>query len=75
MMLKNNIKKAHLLPFMSEAGDHAKKDMAIDEDDSWKSIFTKANIQCMPVLEGIAEFDDFVDIWIDHLRGPLSHSD
>ena len=33
---------------MSVAGDHAKNDMAGDEDDSWKSIFTKAGIQCIP---------------------------
>ena len=75
LLLKNNIKKAYLMPFMSVAGDHAKNDMAGDEDDSWKSIFTKAGIECVPVLKGTAEFDAFVDIWVDHLGGPLSHFD
>ena len=75
LMLQKKIKKAYLLPFMSVAGDHAKNDMAGDEDDSWKSIFTKAGIQCVPILKGTAEFDVFVDIWVDHLGGPLSHFD
>lgn len=73
MMLEKKIKKAFLVPFMSVAGDHAKNDMAGDEDDSWKSILTKAGIDCVPVLKGTAEFDEFVDIWVDHVGGPLSH--
>jgi len=75
MLLKNKIKKAYLMPFMSVAGDHAKNDMAGDEDDSWTSIFTNAGIQCVPILKGTAEFDVFVDMWVDHLGGPLSHFD
>ncbi len=75
LMLQKKIRKAYLMPFMSVAGDHAKNDMAGDEDDSWKSIFTKAGIQCVPILKGTAEFDVFVDIWVDHLGGPLSHFD
>ena len=73
LMLQKNIKTAYLLPFMSVAGDHAKNDMASDEDDSWKSIFTQAGIKSIPVLKGTAEFDAFVDIWVDHLSGPLGH--
>jgi sirohydrochlorin cobaltochelatase len=73
LMLKKNIKKAYLMPFMSVAGDHAKNDMAGDEDDSWKSIFTQAGIECVPILKGTAEYDVFVDMWVDHLKGPISH--
>ena len=73
MLLKNKIKKAYLMPFMSVAGDHAINDMASDEDDSWKSILTKAGIQCVPILKGTAEYDVFVEMWVDHLEGPLSH--
>ena len=39
ILLKKKIKKAYLMPFMSVAGDHAKNDMAGDEDDSWKIHF------------------------------------
>jgi sirohydrochlorin cobaltochelatase len=73
MLLKKEFKKAYLMPFMSVAGDHAKNDMAGDEDDSWKSILTRAGIQCVPILKGTAEYDVFVDIWVDHLREPLRH--
>ena len=73
LMLKNKIKKAYLIPFMSVAGDHAKNDMAGVEDDSWKSIFTKVGIECVPILKGTAEYDNFVSIWVDHLGGALSH--
>ena len=73
LLLAKKIKKAYLMPFMSVAGDHAKNDMASDEDDSWKSILTKAGITCVPILKGTAEFDEFVDIWVDHVGGPLSH--
>ena len=73
LMLRKKIGKAYLMPFMSVAGDHAKNDMAGDEEDSWKSLFTKAGIECVPVLKGTAEYDEFVDIWVDHINGPLSH--
>ena len=36
LMLQKKITKAYLIPFMSVAGDHAKNDMAGDEEDSWK---------------------------------------
>jgi sirohydrochlorin cobaltochelatase len=75
LVLKKKIKKAYLMPFMSVAGDHAKNDMAGAEDDSWMSILTKAGIACVPVLKGTAEYDAFVDIWVDHIKGPLSHFD
>ena len=72
-MEKNGVKKAYLMPFMSVAGDHAKNDMAGDEDDSWMSILSKAGFQCEPILKGTAEYEVFVDIWVDHLGGALSH--
>jgi sirohydrochlorin cobaltochelatase len=73
LLKKKNIKKAYLMPFMSVAGDHAKNDMAGTEEDSWVSILTKEGVECVPVLKGTAEFDEFVDIWVDHLGVPLNH--
>ncbi len=75
MMLKKKIKKVYLMPFMSVAGDHAKNDMAGDEADSWKSILTKARIECVPILRGTAEYDSFLDIWVSHIRDIISHFD
>jgi sirohydrochlorin cobaltochelatase len=73
LLKKNQIKKAYLMPFMSVAGDHAKNDMAGNDDDSWKSVITKTGVECIPILKGTAEFDQFVDIWVDHLDDALSH--
>lgn len=73
MLLKKKIKKAYLMPFMSVAGDHAKNDMAGNEDDSWKSILTKAGIKCEIILKGTAEYDNYVSIWVAHLQSVLSH--
>lgn len=73
LLKKNNIKKVYLMPLMSVAGDHAKNDMAGAEEDSWVSILTKEGFESVPVLKGTAEFDQFVDIWVDHLGGPLNH--
>ena len=61
------------MPLMSVAGDHAKNDMAGDEEDSWKSILSKAGIECVPVLKGTAEYSEIVDVWVDHLGIILSH--
>jgi sirohydrochlorin cobaltochelatase len=73
LLRQKKLKKIFLMPFMSVAGDHAKNDMAGDEDDSWKSILTQAGFKCETVLKGTAEYDDFIDIWVDHVEGPLSH--
>jgi sirohydrochlorin cobaltochelatase len=72
-LMAKKIKKAYLMPFMSVAGDHAVNDMAGDEEDSWKSILTAAGIQSVPILKGTAEFDEIVDVWVDHLRIVMAH--
>ncbi len=70
---KRRVKKAYLMPFMSVAGDHARNDMAGAEEDSWKSILEKEGIGCVLVLKGTAEYQEFVDIWVDHLRSAFGH--
>ncbi len=72
-LLEKKIKKTYLMPFMSVAGDHAMNDMAGDEDDSWKTVLTGAGIKCIPVLKGTAEYDEIIDIWIDHLGVAMTH--
>ena len=74
-LIKRQIKRVYLMPFMSVAGDHARNDMAGPEQDSWKSILEEEGIQCLPVLKGTAEFQEFVDIWVDHLKSAFSHFD
>jgi sirohydrochlorin cobaltochelatase len=72
---KGGLKKGYLMPFMSVAGDHVINDMAGPEEDSWKSILEKEGIKCESVLKGLAEYQPFVDIWVDHLKTAFGHFD
>jgi sirohydrochlorin cobaltochelatase len=65
-------KKVFLIPFMSVAGEHARKDMAGDGPDSWKSILTGNGYACAPVLKGTAEYPETMEIWLDHLRSAMT---
>jgi sirohydrochlorin cobaltochelatase len=47
--------------------------MAGPEEDSWKSILEKEGITCEPVLKGMAEYPEFVEMWVDHLKTVFSH--
>jgi sirohydrochlorin cobaltochelatase len=61
------------MPFMTVAGDHVRNDMAGADENSWKTILENEGIECVPVLKGIAEYQEFVDIWVDHLRAAFEH--
>ena len=69
---RKKIDTAWLMPFMSVAGDHARNDMAGKGEDSWKSLFEAAGINCHIVLKGTAEYDAFTGIWLDHLKTAVS---
>ncbi len=73
MLLEKKITRAYLMPLLSVAGDHARNDMAGDDEKSWVSILTKMGIESIPILKGTAEYDNVVDIWVDHLRVALAH--
>ena len=73
MLKEKKIKKVYLMPLMSVAGDHARNDMAGESEDSWVSVLNKAGIESIPILRGTAEYDNVVDIWVDHLREALAH--
>lgn len=60
---KSGTKKAFLMAMMLVAGDHVLKEL-----DSWKNILEKDGIKCVPVLKGLGESDNMVDIFVDHLK-------
>lgn len=70
---KRKVKRVYLVPLMSVAGDHAKNDMAGDDEDSWKSILTAKGFKVEPILRGTAEIPEIVDVWLDHLKSAFSH--
>ncbi len=69
---KSGIKTVMLTPFMSVAGDHARNDMASDEEDSWKSLLEKEGFKVEVVLKGLAEYSSVVNIWMEHLKAVYS---
>ena len=57
-----------LEPLMVVAGDHANNDMAGDEDGSWKKAFEAEGIEVVPVLEGLGQFNEIQDIYVNHVQ-------
>ena len=62
------IDKVLLKPLMIVAGDHATNDMAGDEEDSWKTILTKAGFDIEILLQGLGSNNQFADIFIANIK-------
>ena len=63
--------KVVLLPLMIVAGDHANNDMAGDEEDSWKTIFTQAGYEVECVLRGMGSYSGVRQMILDHLSDTI----
>ncbi|QGU94416.1 sirohydrochlorin cobaltochelatase [Clostridium bovifaecis] len=70
-LLKNKDQTIRLVPLMLVAGDHAKNDMAGHEEDSWKSLLTKAGFQVEICLMGLGEIEKFQDIYLQHISDAI----
>ena len=60
--------KILLKPFMIVAGDHAKNDMASDEEDSWKTILQNEGYEVTPLLKGMGEYEFIRKMFMDKLE-------
>lgn len=60
-------KKVALMPFMLVAGDHAKNDMA-GEEDSWKSELEEEGYEVRAILKGLGEFAGIRKIFLEHIE-------
>lgn len=65
---KSGAKTVLLAPFMVVAGDHARNDLAGEEDESWASRLKKAGFKVKTSLKGLGEMNPVVDIFIRHTR-------
>ncbi len=65
---KHGTKKVVLAPFMIVAGDHAKNDLAGEEEDSWYSKFTDAGFQVRCVLKGLGEYEEIRKLFVQHIQ-------
>ncbi len=61
-------KKIHLMPLMLVAGDHAKNDMAGDEDDSWNSVLKSEGYDTEVHLEGLGEYEKIRNLFVSRLK-------
>ena len=60
-------RRAVLAPFMIVAGDHAKNDMA-GEEDSWKSQLEEAGYEVRVILKGLGELEGIRKIFLEHIE-------
>ena len=68
------VRKILLIPFMAVAGIHAVQDMVGDGVMSWKSVLMLEGFECEAVMNGLAEYPEIVEIWLDHLREAMKAS-
>lgn len=71
---KNNIKEVTLVPLMVVAGDHAKNDMASEEEDSWNSMLKANGINVKLHLKGLGEIDSFNELYIQRIKDVMEGS-
>lgn len=66
-------KKVILRPLMVVAGDHANNDMAGDEDDSWKSMFTASGKfdSIDTQIEGLGRIEGVQEIYVNHTKAAM----
>ncbi len=56
LLKENHYTRAALAPMLLVAGEHANKDMAGDDPDSWKSRFAQSGITPRCIVKGIGEY-------------------
>ena len=62
------VKQVVLAPLMLVAGDHARNDLAGDEEDSWASQLKKAGIKVDAHLNGLGEMPGTAAIFVRHAK-------
>lgn len=68
LLQKSDVKKVHLAPLLIVAGDHARNDMAGDEDDSWKRVLEAQGYEVVCHLRGLGEYAQIQQMFVAHLQ-------
>ncbi len=67
-------KKVILRPLMVVAGDHANNDMAGDDPDSWKNMFTDSgafdSVECQ--IAGLGRIKEVQDLYVAHTKDAIA---
>ncbi|ORT99553.1 Sirohydrochlorin cobaltochelatase CbiK [Anaerovibrio sp. JC8] len=65
------VKKVFMRPMLLTGGDHATKDMAGDEPDSWKNVVSAAGIEVRFSTKGLGENNLYRSIYIKRIKNAL----
>lgn len=60
------VRRVVLKPLLVVAGEHANRDLAGPEADSWQSILVRQGYEVFPVLTGLGEQPAFARLFINH---------
>lgn len=66
LLKRSGVKKAKLIPFLLAAGGHAVKDVAGDDEGSWKCVLESQGFDTTVYLIGLGESEEIIDIFIEH---------
>ena len=66
LIKERGFRKVILAPFMVVAGDHARNDLAGEDEDSWKNIFIRSGFQVETILRGIGEWEEVQNLFAAH---------
>ena len=70
---RKNIDEVTLAPLMVVAGDHARNDMASDEEDSWKSMLEEEGIKVNIHMKGLGENEKFNELYINRIEDLINN--
>jgi len=68
LVKEGGYEKVILRPMMIVAGDHANNDMAGEDEDSWKSIFTAAGFEVSCEVKGLGELTAIQELLVAHAK-------
>ena len=67
--------KVILAPFMIVAGDHARNDMAGEDEDSWCSQLVRAGYEVSCTVKGLGEYPVVRKLLISHINAAMKEAD
>lgn len=68
LLEKRGADRVVLAPLMIVAGDHARNDLAGDDEDSWASMLGARGFETEAVLKGLGEYAAVQQLVVDHAR-------
>ncbi|RKD30625.1 sirohydrochlorin cobaltochelatase [Thermohalobacter berrensis] len=68
----NRIEEVTLMPYMLVSGDHAKNDMAGEDEDSWKNILESEGFKVNVYLHGLGENPKYQDLFVENVKDAIN---